>query len=92
LTTVGYPVTPATSAYADPVQYCSRHDAGNRTPPLSSKKYTSAERRFCADGHVSSTHCSPVFGQVPQRRLTVSFDVGGSMPSFTAATASHADV
>jgi hypothetical protein len=33
-----------------------------------------------------------VFGQVPQRRFTVSFDDGGSMPSFSAATDSHDEV
>jgi len=53
---------------------------------------TSAEVRVCADGQVSSPHCSPVLGHVPHRGFTVSFDDGGSMPSLIAATDSHAEV
>ncbi|SDK32234.1 hypothetical protein [Nonomuraea jiangxiensis] len=34
----------------------------------------------------------PVFGQVPQRRLAVSLELGGSMPSLIAATLSHGEV
>src|SRR4051794_28862013 len=80
------------SAYAVPFQYCSFQEAGRRTPSLSSKKYTSADRIVCAAGQVSSAHCAPVLGQVPQRRLTVSLELGGSMPSLIAATLSHDEV
>ena len=66
--------------------------AASPMPWLSSKKYTSARLRFCADDQVSWAHCSPSLGQVPQRGLTVSFDDGGSMPSLTAATDSHGEV
>ncbi|MER5458672.1 hypothetical protein ABT008_28275 [Micromonospora sp. NPDC002389] len=59
---------------------------------MSSKKYTSAERRVCADGQVRVTVCSPVFGQVPQHRFVVSLETMGSMPSLTAATDHQGDV
>jgi hypothetical protein len=45
-----------------------------------------------AEVQVSSAHWVPVLGQVPQRRLTVSLDLGGSMPSLIAATLSHGEV
>src|SRR5689334_4207375 len=61
-------------------------------PWLSSNRYTCALFSDCADDQVSSAHCWPEFGHVPQRRLTVSFDDGGSIPSLMAATDSHDDV
>ncbi len=61
-------------------------------PWSSSKKYTSARFKLRADGQVSSAHCWPLSGQVPQRGLTVSLDDGGLTPSLIAATLSQGEV
>lgn len=81
-----------TSANSWPFHAWIFHDAGTRTPPPSSKKYTSALFSRTGDGHCSCTHWVPCCGQVPQRGLAPSSERGGSMPSLTAATFSHGEV
>ena len=73
----GYALGLVTSTKALPFQYWTFQDAGSRTPPPSSRKYT--ELPFVVTGwfQSSSIHCSPCSGHVPQRRSWLSLDEVG---------------
>src|SRR5260370_2837445 len=73
----GYELGHGTSVKEETSQYWTVHEAGSRTPPPPSRKYTSLPLVVTGWAQSSSIHCWPVCGQVPQRMSWLSLeDVG----------------
>src|SRR5207237_6756976 len=89
---IGYAPGLGTSTKAEPFQYCTVHEAGSRTPPPSSRKYTSLPLVVTGWVQSSSIHCWPVCGQQPHRMSWLSLEDVGKMPSLIAVTCSHGEV